>query len=90
MKKILIIEKYELDSIAISMAKIFNQNQLQSIDLNQVPRIKNSLKKILIIEKCGFDFGHHLNDQDFRLQLVTIWQPKSNPESKRKKKLKKI
>jgi hypothetical protein len=54
-----------LISIAISMAKIFNQNQLQSIDLNQVPRIKNSLKIKLIIEKCGFNFGHHLNDQDF-------------------------
>jgi hypothetical protein len=48
------------------------------------------LKIKLIIEKCGFDFGHHLNDQDFWLELVTIWQPKSNPESKRKKKLKKI
>jgi hypothetical protein len=64
------------------MAKIFNQNQLQSIDLNQVPIIKNSLEKNLIIEKCGFDFDHHLNDQDFQLQPVTIWQPKSNPKRK--------
>jgi hypothetical protein len=47
------------------MARIFNQNQLQSIDINQVLRIKNSLKKNLTIEKCGFDFGHHLNNQDF-------------------------
>ncbi len=70
-----------LISIAISMAKIFNQNQLQSIDLNQVPIIINSLKKKKI-EKCGFDFGHHFNDQDFRLQPVTIWQPKSNPKRK--------
>jgi hypothetical protein len=52
-----------LISIAISMAKIFNQNQSQSINLNQVLRIKNSLEKKLIIEKCGFDFGHHLKDQ---------------------------
>jgi hypothetical protein len=27
------------------MAKILNKNQLQSIDLNQVSRIKNNLKK---------------------------------------------
>jgi hypothetical protein len=34
----------KLISIAISMAKIFNQNQLQYIDLNQVLKINKNLE----------------------------------------------